>query len=464
MTSAVIQTPVVQAPVRTPAPGDWNTLQILKASRAFLLALTALLLLAVVEGTQVHRDAMQVVGKNTAPSIIAAQHIKAALADMDANAADELLTPAGTSSNASAVFDRRRIEASEALIDAARNITYDAEKAPIETLQVSTGTYERLVQQARDLQDEGQPDAAVRFYRASAILMDGTLLPAADDLDRANNKVLESTYKSEEGHSLAWRLLALACGLLALGALVWAQMFLSRRMKRTLNPLLAVATLATLWLVMHAFAAMGTEEQQLKVADQDAFASVHALWRARAEGYSANAEGSRSLLDPLHAGEYQAAYLAKADELARIPQSTPVAEVLAAAQRGAPTPGFTGYLADELNNITFSGERDAAARTLAAWESYTSIDADIRRLETSGQHQKAVELCIGDSPGQSDWAFNQFDQALLATLDINQRAFDAAVDQGFSALKSLEIEAVVIAAVVAVLIFLGFKGRIREYE
>jgi hypothetical protein len=61
----------------------WNTPQILKASRTAIVALMALLLIAVMVGTTVHRDAMKTVGKDAAPSIIAAQHIKSALASGD---------------------------------------------------------------------------------------------------------------------------------------------------------------------------------------------------------------------------------------------------------------------------------------------------------------------------------------------------------------------------------------------
>ena len=42
-----------------------------------------------------------------------------------------------------------------------------------------------------------------------------------------------------------------------------------------------------------------------------------------------------------------------------------VDQVVAAARRGAATPGFTVHLADELNNITFPGEREAALQSHA---------------------------------------------------------------------------------------------------
>src|SRR5215472_17494437 len=115
----------------------WNTLQILRTSRVALLSLDALFLIAAVSGAAVHRGAMKTVGKDSAPSIIAAQHIKSALADMDANAANYLLGAPGTMPDTVKAYEARREEGAKALIAAAENITYgDDERIPIQTVQV----------------------------------------------------------------------------------------------------------------------------------------------------------------------------------------------------------------------------------------------------------------------------------------------------------------------------------------
>ena len=125
MTTTSLQTP--------PRTLRWNTLQLLQSSRAAILAADVLLLLAVLVGARIHRAAMNTVGRDAAPSIIAAQRIKSSLADMDANAANELLGSPGAASSFSATYDERRIDASQALIDAAKNITYgESEEAPIQ--------------------------------------------------------------------------------------------------------------------------------------------------------------------------------------------------------------------------------------------------------------------------------------------------------------------------------------------
>ena len=443
----------------------WNTLVILKRSRAAILALDALLLIAIVTAAGVHRAAMQTIGKDAAPSIIAAQQIKSGLADMDASAANELLSPPNSAPPSAARYDRQRVAASKALIEAAKNITYgDSEQIPITTLQVSTGIYERLIQQAMDFQDADQADLSVRYYRHATSMMNAALLPAADALDQANDVVLERTYREETRHSLMARLLVFLVGLLTLGLLGVTQVFLARRMHRLLNPFLVAATLVTLWITFYSFAGLGGEEHHLKVAKEDAFTSIRALYRARATAYSAHGDEDRYLLDPVFAADAQRDFFEKSRSLANLPASTYSQQVIAAVANGKSVPGFTGYLADELNNITFPGEREAAVQTLAAFEHYLEIDAEIRQLERAGKHQDAINRVVGNWEGQSDWAFDQFDHALLRTLTINQQAFDQSVQEGFSDVNHLEIKAAVAAALVAILAALGLAVRIREYE
>jgi hypothetical protein len=447
-----------------PPEPRWNTLQKLKAGRIVLIALDALLLIAAIEAVRVHRDAMKTVGKDSAPSIIAAQHIKSALADMDANAANELLGPPGGMREAVKAYESRREEAAKALIAAAENITYgELERAPIRTIQVEMGTYERLVQRSRDLHERGDAQT-VTAYRDSAKLMDQTLLPAADALDQANKNVLERTYKEQSGKSSSATALEVMAGLVLIGTLVGVQFFLARKTRRTLNPFLLAGTLVALGFLQYSMHATSEERQQLKIAKADAFDSIHALWRARAVSYWANSDESRYLLDQEHADEHERDFIRKAELLADSPADPVLIHVAEAARSGIHMSSFSGYLADELNNITFAGEREIAVLTLSRFAEYLAVDKQIRQLERTGQHKEAITLCLGHQQGQSNWAFDRFDKALGGTLEINQKAFEEAVGNGLTALEGLEIKLAVAAAVIAVLVFLGLASRIREYE
>ena len=459
-------TAMVQVPAR---PQRWHTLHLLQVGRTLILLLDALLFIAVVSATEAHRAALKTVGRDAAPSIIAAQHIKTAVAGMDVDVANELLNSPENSAPSLSNYDAERTDAATSLVTAAENITYgEAERGPIRTLQNGLAVYEDLAQRARDFHEDlkgadAKGDTALDAYRQAETMTDRSLLPAADDLDRANDAVLETTYRSESFWSAGSRFFILVAALALLFTLAVAQVMMSQRMHRTLNLPLLAATLLLAVVALRGISAVSSSHRDLKRAKEDAFTSIRALWRARATAYAANSEESRYLLDPAHAAAEERSFLGHAAALATEPADLSPEQLIAAEREGHRVDGFTGYLADELNNVTFHGEREAALETVAAWERYRALDGEIRRLEHAGQHARAVELCIGTQPGESDWAFARFDRALGRTLAINQGAFDAAVEDGFGDLRNLELLAGVAALVAAGLVLWGFAPRIREY-
>jgi hypothetical protein len=152
-----------------------------------------------VVGARTHRAATKTVGRDTAPSIIAAQHIKTAMAGMDAAEAGALLGKPARIPQMLQTYEARRLEASKALIAAAENITYgDQERVPIQTIEVGLGNYAELAQRARDMHD-------VAAYRQAADLADSKLYPAADALDKANRDALDRIYENQLSYSLATR-------------------------------------------------------------------------------------------------------------------------------------------------------------------------------------------------------------------------------------------------------------------
>jgi hypothetical protein len=178
------------------SPSPWPTPRRLRARLLLIWAAGAVLLL-VGEGAIARvRHANRTIGKDAAPSIIAAQEIGSALADLDASAANYLLLVAsGSMSSATDVFEARRTQATRRMLDVAEDITYgDAERIPILTLFDGFGRYLELVAQARWLHDHGQPGPALNYYRDATALMHATLLPAANALDEANRSQMDAIY------------------------------------------------------------------------------------------------------------------------------------------------------------------------------------------------------------------------------------------------------------------------------
>jgi hypothetical protein len=459
---------------------------LLKTALAANCILVLLLALAVGAGVRGYRQGMQTIGKDSAPSIIAAQQIRSSLADMHANAANGLIGQPGKNPEAARTYVARRLEVTEGLLAAAGNITYgDAERIPIKTLIQELGHYEELVAQARILHERGDP-GFIPKHREADHVMHTTLLPAADALDNANRAALDLCYATQR--ALSWRTMAwvVLMGTALIGALTATQVFLYRRMRRVLNLPLVAATALSAGFLVYSVAAFATETHLLKVAKQDAFESIHALWQARAFAYDANGDESRWLLDRSQAAVYEKGFFDKTARLAKRPES--LSFDMLVAKVACPLPGeferhlatgdadavrrfaasslpdeFAGYLADELRNIAFPGEWEAAIQTLWTFTRYVAIDGKIRRLENQGDHPGAVALCIGEAPDQSNWAFARFDEALGKTLDINQRAFEATVDRGFRTLTGFDTSIPLVTLGITLLAYAGLHPRMREY-
>ena len=455
----------------------WNTLQMLRGSLYISWGLCVVYLIAVIGAAGIHRDAMTKVCKDSAPSVIAAEHIKFALSDMDANAANELLFPHGDLPEALEQYEDRREEAVEALIEAAENITYgDKEREPIKNLALFMGNYQSEVQRARDLHERHDPEYVAAYLKAAKIL-DEKLLPNADALHKANEEEMNKAYAGHEGESMASMAFVVLIGL-GLGAfLICMQLFLLRKTRRILNPMLLLATVLTLGLLLHTVHVMSTEREQLRVAKKDAFDSIVALWQTRAVSYAARADQSRYLLEPAKHETREADFYTKARLLATMPNQVTQMQDVAVGQwfEGKyvafnsgknRVDGFSGYLADELGNITFPGEREAALKTLSSFIVFIQMDREIRQKEMAGDHDGAIALCLGTNPDKpnANEAFAEFDKYLDKTLEINQKAFDQAVDRGFEDLKGFDLRASIVIGLIALLVFGGLFARIGEYR
>ena len=404
------------------------------------------------------RQAIQTIGKDAVPSIVAAQQIRANMADMDASTANVFIG-SGDNVLVKNQYDADRAKANDNLILAAQNITYgDAERGPILTLTNDLETYSGLVKAART---KGRP-YGIKDLRAASALMHGEMIPAADALDKANFDHLNDAYTAARASAAGRQIALYFFGALVLAVLLAAQVYLARRTHRLVSLPLALATVVLVGYVLWLSGALAYENEQLRATKADCFDSIHALWKAKSVAYDANGDESLYLLGlpPSEEAVYDQSFHAKAAQLAGVP----VTPALVASCEAGTVPTFPGDLGVELRNITFVGEHTAAVDTLRNWGAYMALDAQIRTLETTGHHAEAVALCTGTAPGQSDYAFGQFDDALDRTLGINQDHFDGTVARAFSGLRPLPIASALAALLIVLLTWLGIAPRLREYQ
>jgi tRNA A-37 threonylcarbamoyl transferase component Bud32 len=430
---------------------------------AGLWLLVLLFFLALRGGAEQHLLAMKAVGQDSVPSIIAAQRIKAALAALHGDAANGLLHAPGEEKLA-ADYESRRLEATEGILEAAGNVTYgEAEKAPLRRLLIGLGAYEGAVAQAVILHARSDLQGSLDQYRRADALVEKDLLPAADELDEVNSDALEQQYAALRAVSLRSQLGVGLTGLLLIGALVAAQRLLRRWTGGRINPGLLAATLLAVVLLVYGVAVLAAREGALKRAKVDAFHSIHHLWQARAVAHDARGDRSRWLLDRPRAAAYEKALLAKMARIARRPATMADAELVDAAAGGELPPGFDGFLAGVLANITFAGEREAAVSALKAFLRYAAVDRSVRDLETKGRHEQAVRLCVGSGSEGASEAFAQLDAALDASIAINQKELDRIVASSSKDLRRVELAAPLAALGIALLSFFGLLSHLRAH-
>ena len=315
--------------------------------------------------------------------------------------------------------------------------------------------YEEWVGQARASQGD---EVRKRAEEADA-LMHGAILPAAEHLDTVNFDHLTASYANHAG-AVATLIGQIGTALLVLIVFVATQVIITRRTHRLLNPALAAATV--LVMIGAGLAIDGTiaANAALRVAKEDAFDSIHALWKARAVATDAREAMTLSLVeagDPARAAQARAAY----GVLAAATVGKPVADAIRDSDNGR---RFPGYVGDELANVTFAGELDAAKEMLHRWAAVAAVEDRVQDAVAHGSTSTALALQTGSTPDGAEAAFAAFDTALGRVLDINTSAFKEAIGNAQAATRHLVGVLVVVALAAAALAFYGIAQRLNEYR
>ena len=96
---------------------------------------------------------------------------------------------------------------------------------------------------------------------------------------------------------------------------------------------------------------------------------------------------------------------------------------------------------------------------------YERDDRHIRALNRSGDLRAAIAFDTSYAPGNSNWAFTRYDNALVGLIAINQRAFTGAISAGQQGMNGwtnyIPAGAVIL---IAVLVLAGVRPRLAEYR
>jgi hypothetical protein len=333
-------------------------------------------------------------------------------------------------------------EAETGLEDAtARGGTVDGATATeLRTLAEGIPRYAGEIETARADNRIGIPLGAAYLREASG-LMRGTLLPAAQDLYRAENASLGATSARATGLPLiaVTAVIGVAIGYVLYRTSRW----LTRRTKRVFNVGVLVAGLAIVISLLWLAVAYASGRGALLTAQAMGSTPVAALARVDIAAAQAHADESLTLIDDSGDDLYQTDYVKLQRSL-------------------GPGPGTLLTVAQE----AAKGSRVApdVAAMIAAAQGWYAAHSSLRSLDNKGNHAGAVRSALGTGPTDAATWFGQFSAHLTAGMTAGQAAFDANAEVGSSAFTGTEPLVIVAALVMAVACAWGLNRRLAEYR
>ena len=308
------------------------------------------------------------------------------------------------------------------------------------TLAANLPTYTQEIGTADANNRLGLPLGAAYLREASAV-MNGTLLPKAQDLYAAENSSLSGTSARATGFPLIS--VTLVAGLAAGYALYRASRWLRGRTNRVINLGLVAAGLAlAVSLVWLAAVFLGARSDLLDATARGS-ATVEAVARVGIVAQEAHADESLTLIDNTGDDSYQTDFLIQQKALGPGPGTLLTAASTAA--RGTPAaPSVTAALSD--------------AR---AW---FAAHAKLRVLDDNGQHQAAVASALGTAPGDLGASFTRLSNDLTTAITSDQAVFDSTAPSASSAYTGLEAGVIVVSLLMAAACGWGLSRRLAEYR
>jgi len=391
-----------------------------------VLAATSLLMLRM-------QQQVRIIGTEAAPQAATAADLYFALSDLDAQVTrlvliDNAAARAGSKIDALGAYQRRGRQIDDDLHRALTTATAGADRATVLTLVDDLAAYRQWAWQALTVEAQLEPQppgklppAALGYYTQATNVMHLAVLPGAQRLQDASRDRLARAYHDERITEILGIAPATLLGGLLIVLLLGLQRWLARRFRRLLNPALLVATLVTLGLVVASALTFAVDGAGLRSARSGSLTPYLALAESQAVAYDAAADTSRYLISS-NLAYYRQDFTAKA---ARV---------------------------------------TAGPGVLARWQGYERDHERIVGLADAGQTATAIDSLTGIRRGDAAFDFSYFDAAIGAEAAAHKTAFDASLGDARRRLTGWTVIPVAAMALVALLVLLGVRGRLREYR
>ncbi|UQX04972.1 hypothetical protein [Streptomyces sp. RerS4] len=381
-----------------------------------------------------------VVGRSQPLSADAAS-IYRSLADADTASSSGFLAGAQEPHDVRMRYEKDIANASRLLVSAAANTGAGGEsRKEIALLGEQLPRYTGLIEQARANNRQGLPLGGA-YLRYANEQMSTVLLPAAQRLYEAETGRLYTDYDEAR----AWPAVSTAAGVLALGALVWAQRRNYLRTNRVFNHGLLVATAASVVVLLWLTVGQSIARAGLGEARSDGQESLKVLNDARIASLQARANENLTLIargavlaEDNKSDKYDVDY---GKNMRQLDDGLALALRLADDTRGREP------VKEAVEGVAQWKQRHAAAR-----------EADMK-----GGYEEALPQVIGDK-NSSGASFDRVDASLERAVAHEQREFTEAARGGRGAMGGLFIGSAALAVLGAVAALLGIGRRLSEYR
>ncbi|MGW8380263.1 hypothetical protein [Streptomyces sp. ODS28] len=415
----------------------------LRGLGALLAALILLFGLVTAWQVSARQEAARAVTEHSQPLSADAARIYRSLADADTTAAGGFLAGGDEPRSVRQRYEKDIAEASALLAKAAANSGGSrSAQQQIAALNAGLPRYTGLVESARANNRQGLPLGGA-YLRYANERMRTDLLPAARKLYTAESARLRSDY----GAAREWPWFASAAGVLALGALGWAQRRNYLRTNRVFSPGLLGATAATLAAALWLLGGHTLAATRLTASDEKGARSLHALNEAWIGVLQARGDENMTLVARGAGSAYEDSY------------RTQMARVAGSGAGGAVHGQLGGAraLADDA-----AGRKPVAdaEKAVGAWRAQHRT---VRERDDSGDYEKAVSGVIGGR-GSTGESFDRVESGLERARQHEQAQFESAADSGRSALTGLAAGAGVLVVLGAAAALFGIGRRLAEYR
>lgn len=409
-------------PGRSGSRGTPGTMRLLAA---VLVALGLAVGLAAWQSFRVAEGALARASDNTA-QIVRLQDIQTNLVRADAGATNAFLVGGLEPPEQRADYEAAVDRAADLLPRAAS--AQPADEAALAALTTSVVAYADDVALARANNRQALPVGAQYLRDASAGLR-AESLPLLEALQGANQMRAEAEFETARRASV----LVLVLGVLALGGVVVALVWLARRTHRYVNIPVAGAGLAVVAVVAVSAVVLGSVAGAVDRVRTGPYATALALSDARIAAFDAKANESLTLISRGSGASYEAAWVASAEVTAgRLGDATAIDASL--------------------------------ARLEDQWAAYAAVHADVRALDDGGQWDAAVAAATNRDEGGLNAAFADFDTASAERLTAASEETTTALAASSSGLAFWGWLGVLAGLAVAALSWWGFAQRIEEYR